>query len=137
MKFMIRLFVFVLLIGAVAVLFLSFGTYSEGTRAGVVIKVSRKGFFFKTLEGQMNLQSFGAVKSPNAMAEVFDFSISRGDTAMYSVLERVSLTGERVNLHFQEKYARLPWAGDTKFFITKIDRMPEAKQEPRKDAYRD
>ncbi len=36
----------ILVIAVIA--FLSFGVYSEGTRAGQVIKVSKKGVFFKT-----------------------------------------------------------------------------------------
>ena len=30
-------------------------TYSEGTRAGQLIKISKKGVFFKTNEGELNL----------------------------------------------------------------------------------
>jgi hypothetical protein len=34
--------------------FLYWGTFSTGVRAGIVIKVSEKGFLFKTYEGQLN-----------------------------------------------------------------------------------
>lgn len=32
-----------------------FGSYSDGNRAGTVIKRSRKGLLFKTYEGELNL----------------------------------------------------------------------------------
>ena len=92
---------------------------------------------FKTWEGQLNLQSFGAITSTNSLAEVFEFSIEKGNEELYKTLEDVSLTGERVNLHYQEKYAVLPWKGDSKFFIVKIDRMPEPKKGDEKDPYRE
>jgi len=130
---------FLLIAGAVLItifLFLSFGTYSEGTRAGQVIKVSKKGVLFKTWEGQLNMQSFGAIKSDNSLAEVFTFSIEKGNDSIYEALQNVSLTGERVNLHYEQKYAALPWKGDSKFFIVKIDRVPDPKQSKDNDPYR-
>ena len=39
-----------------------FGIYDEGVRAGNVVRISKKGVIFKTYEGQLNLQSFGALK---------------------------------------------------------------------------
>lgn len=125
-----------LLITGLVFAFLGYGTYSEGTRAGFVIKVSKKGLAFKTWEGQMNLQSFGAANPKNAMAEVFDFSIIKGDTATYNLLETVSLTGERINLHYEEKFITLPWRGDTKYFVTKIDRLSETNPVQSRNPYR-
>jgi len=138
MKSTIARIILVLLIVLAAVLaFFSYATYSEGTRAGFVIKVSKKGFLFKTWEGQLNLQSFGAANPNNAFAEVFDFSIYRGDTTTYHVLQEVSLTGERINLHYEEKYAILPWQGDTRYFVTKIDRLKKPEEQSNRDPYRE
>ena len=137
-KFLAR---FLLITGVVLIamfLFFNYAVYSEGTRAGQVIKVSKKGVFFKTWEGQLNMQSFGAVKSDNSFSEVFDFSVNKGNDSIYNLLESVSLTGERVNLHYEEKFAKLPWKGDSKFFIVKIDRMPKEERQPQNsdDPYR-
>lgn len=105
------------------VLFLYYASYSEGTRAGMVIKLSKRGVVFKTWEGQLNLQTFGAVTpNGNALNEVFNFSVENGEDSLYRVLEEASLTGERVNLHYVERYARLPWRGETKYFITAVER---------------
>lgn len=105
------------------VLFLYYASYSEGTRAGMVIKLSKRGVMFKTWEGQLNLQTFGAVTpNGNALNEVFNFSVENGEDSLYRVLEEASLTGERVNLHYVERYARLPWRGETKYFITAVER---------------
>lgn len=96
--------------------------YSTGLRSGVVIKVSKKGFFFKTLEGQINLESFGALKSKNNFSETFNFSIDKNNTDLINELREVSLNGELVNLLYHEKYFKLFWRGDTKFFVYEVER---------------
>lgn len=131
-KFVARFLIIAGVIIVAFLLFVNYATYSEGTRAGQVIKVSKKGIVFKTWEGQLNMQSFGAVKSDNSLAEVFTFSVKKGNDEVYNMLEAVALTGERVNLHYEEKFATLPWMGDSKFFIVKIDRLPDA--EPKNDS---
>jgi len=107
--------------------FLYFGTYSEGVRAGTIIKLSRKGVVFKTWEGQLNIQSFGAVDSKNSLSETFNFSIEKDQEQLIKELQEVSLSGERVNLHYIERYRTLPWRGSTRYFITKIERSNKKK----------
>ncbi len=137
MKYFARFILIAALLIAAVVLILTHVNYSEGTRAGFVIKVSKKGLVFKTWEGQLNLQSFGAANLTNSFSEVFDFSISKGDTALYRQLQDVSLTGERINMHYTEKLVKLPWKGDTKYFVTKIDRLNNQQSPPSRDPLRD
>jgi hypothetical protein len=132
-----RVLLIVLVLLTLVLVFLSYGVYSEGTRAGFVIKVSKKGIVIKTWEGQLNLQSFGASNPRNAFSEVFDFSVKRGDTATYQLLQEVSLTGERINLHYEEKYVALPWLGDTRYFVTRIDRLDQLVDPQRKNPLRE
>ena len=104
-------------------LFLYYGTYSTGVRAGVVLKVSKKGTIIKTNEGQLDLLSFGAVKSDNQLSQTFEFSVQRGNEEVYQALEDVALSGERVRLRYEEKYVTLPWRGDTKYFVVGVERI--------------
>src|SRR5688572_20459915 len=76
------------------------GVYDEGVRAGNVLRVSKKGMLFKTYEGQLNLQTFGALKGANPIMESFDFSVEPGNDQVIKDLETVALSGERVNLHY-------------------------------------
>jgi hypothetical protein len=137
MKYFARFILIAAILIAAIVVFLTYVNYSEGTRAGFVIKVSKKGVVFKTWEGQLNLQSFGAANLNNSFSEVFDFSIPKGDTALYRLLQDVSLTGERINMHYTEKLIKLPWNGDTKYFITKIDRLDKPKETKNTDPFRE
>ncbi len=114
-------------------LFLYFGTFSEGTRAGIIMKISKKGVVFKTWEGQMNLQTFGAVKDPNnIISETFTFSIDGGDQELIDNLNAAALSGERINLHYIERYVGIPWRGDTKVFAVEVE-MQKGDSPPKKE----
>ncbi|MCH2215591.1 MAG: hypothetical protein MK086_10500 [Flavobacteriales bacterium] len=123
-KFLRRLLFIAVVLSIAAVLFFYYGVYSTGVRAGIVLKVSSKGAVFKTYEGQLDLLSFGAVKSENQLSQTFDFSIYKDDTEIIKVLEEVALSGERVRLRYEEKYISLPWRGNTKYFVVEVERSP-------------
>lgn len=109
---------------AIAFLCLAYwGVYDEGVRAGTVLRISKKGMIFKTYEGQLNVQTFGSFKGQNPIMEAFDFSVLTDDEEVISELQDVALSGERVNLHYVARYAAFPWRGDTKYFITKVERV--------------
>lgn len=127
-KFFRRLILILVVLGIGAMLFIYYGTYSEGVRAGVVLKVSKKGALFKTYEGQLDLLSFGAVKSTNQLSQTFEFSIYKDDFRTIQKLEEVALSGSRVNIRYEEKYAVLPWRGDTKYFVTGVDEIEGARK---------
>jgi hypothetical protein len=119
----VRILWVMLLLGIGVMLFLYYGSFSEGTRSGVVIKMSKRGMLFKTWEGQLNLQSFGALEpGGNQLNEVFNFSVGSGKDSLCSLLEDVSLTGERVRLDYVERYVTFPWRGETKYFVTGVQR---------------
>lgn len=109
--------------GIIIISFLYWGVYDEGVRAGNVLRISRKGMLFKTYEGQLNIQTFGALKGVNPIMESFDFSVAPGENEVVSDLQAVALSGERVNLHYVKRYATFPWRGDTKYFIVKVERL--------------
>lgn len=115
--------------------FLYFGTYSEGTRAGIVMKVSKRGAIVKTWEGQMNLQTFGAIKDPNnIISETFTFSIERGNDELVDKLNKAALSGKRVNLIYIERYIKVFWRGDTKVFAIDVDMQEDSNNTNNEEA---
>ena len=102
--------------------FFYWATYESGVMAGKVLRISEKGMIFKTHEGKLNLETFGALKGTSPIAESFDFSVESTETEVLKQLEEVALSGERVNLYFVKRYITFPWRGDTKYFITKVER---------------
>lgn len=119
-----KLLIIVIVAFIAVMLFFYYGSYSTGVRAGVVLKISERGAIFKTIEGQLDLQSFGAVESNNQLSQTFEFSVDGGHEEIAKILEEVALTGERVRLRYEEKYAILPWRGETTYFVVAVERAP-------------
>lgn len=118
----------IIIISAIVILtitfsFLYWGTFEKGVMAGKILRVSEKGMVFKTFEGKINLETFGALRDASPIAESFDFSIESSDKQLIDELQRVALTGERVNLYFVKRYMTFPWRGDTKYFATRVERL--------------
>ncbi len=122
LKFVKRLLIIALILGIATLCFLYWGVYEEGVMAGKVLRVTEKGMLFKTHEGKISLDSFGALKGVSPIYETFDFSIEGDQTEVLQKLQEVSLSGERVNLYFVKRYMAFPWRGDTKYFVEKVER---------------
>lgn len=123
MSFLKKLFLFLLIAFIAVFSFLYWATYESGVMAGKVISVSEKGILFKTVEGKLNVETFGSLKDVSPIAESRDFSVEKGQEEVIKTLQAVSLSGERVNLHFEKRYMRFPWRGDTKYFVTQVIRL--------------
>lgn len=92
-------------------------TYSEGTRTGQLIKVSKKGYIFKTYEGQLNMGGITGNITDGTLGTVWEFSLK--DDELYKELE--SLEGQKVQLRYKEINKSMPWQGDTNYFIYDVE----------------
>ena len=101
--------IFLLLIGYFC--FLYFAHYSEGIRAGELVKFSHKGVIIKTWEGQIS----------QGVSESLQFEFSVEDSQNQVKQDLMNLQGKYVKLHYFERYKTLFWLGDTKYFITKVE----------------
>jgi hypothetical protein len=117
-----RILWMVVIVGIIAFSYLYWGSYERGSMAGKILRISEKGVIFKTVEGKINLETFGALKGVSPIAESFDFSIEKDQEELIAQLLEASLTGERVNLHFVKRYMAFPWRGDTKYFAVSVER---------------
>ena len=123
-KSFLKQFILIVVVLGIAIFsFLYWATFENGVMAGKVIRISEKGFIFKTYEGKLNLESFGALKGTSPIAESFDFSVEKGDGQTITTLQEVALSGERINLYFKKRYMKIPWRGDTNYFVTKVERL--------------
>lgn len=103
----------------VAYIFICGITYSSGTRTGVVIKVSQKGFVFKTYEGELNLGGFSQGEGTIMVRNIWNFSIPRNDTAIYNTITRFE--GKQMRLHYKEVIHHFFWQSETSYFIEKAE----------------
>jgi len=110
----------VLLFGIYTWLTLSW-SYSHGERAGYVQKFSRKGWVFKTWEGELAMVSI-----PGTMPEKFYFSV-RDDSVASAI--NASLGG-RVALSYEQHVGvPLSWFAETEYFVTAV-RVIDAPGKP-------
>lgn len=115
-----RFFLIILLIIAVGTsgyVWVMGWTYSDGTRAGTLIKVSHKGVAFKTYEGQLNMGGFQPDTQSGIMGNIWDFSVIK--SAVYKDLKQSE--GKNVKLHYRQRYKAMPWQGKTSYFVYKVE----------------
>jgi hypothetical protein len=105
--------------GAVLItLFALYANYSSGYRVGRVIKISEKGYVFKTHEGQLNTGGFSEGDG-DITSSIWNFSVKKNDT---EILEQIkNANKDMVRLYYDEKFITIPFLGDTKYFITKVE----------------
>jgi hypothetical protein len=86
--------------------------YSTGERAGFVQKLSKKGWFCKTWEGEMAM-----VTMPGTVSEKFYFTVPQDDVAT----KLNASLGKRVAVHFQQhKWLPSSCFGDTEYFVDSV-----------------
>lgn len=127
-KMLKRLLWVIVIIGILVFSYLYWGSYEKGTMAGKILRVSEKGVLFKTMEGKIDLETFGALKGVSPIAATFDFSIEKDNQDLINQLQEAALSGERVNLHFVKRYITFPWRGDTKVFATSLERSGKTSE---------
>lgn len=118
-SFVRKLLLWSLLLGIVAAgIYLLYAnyTYSEGTRAGDLIKISKKGYVFKTYEGQLKLGGIDLQNQDEGLSDTWSFSVK--DPEIVRQLE--ALQGEKVILRYKEINQAMPWQGETNYFIYEV-----------------
>lgn len=90
--------------------FVYYATYSQGTRSGELIKFSNKGVIVKTWEGEISQGISGA--------QIFSFSVEDKEKDIIKKLEKFQ--GSYVKLKYKERFAKISWLGDTKYFIIDV-----------------
>lgn len=109
-----------LLVLALVITFLVFNfTYSEGSRAGVLMKFSKRGYVFKTYEGELNTGGVGNIANTAQLNQVWNFSVK--EVGFADTLHLYE--GKRVILFYQQKMKHLPWQGETDYFVNKVQEV--------------
>lgn len=105
-----------LLVGFLVFYFISGLAYSEGTRSGVLTKVSKKGFIFKTYEGEINIGGLNQGDGTIMPLTVFKFSVT--DPRVYYELE--NLQGRKVVVQYKQVMRNFFWQGETDYFVNEV-----------------
>ena len=111
MKKFLIIFISALIIGFGAFYaFVYFFSFSEGDRAGKLVKISKKGVLFKTYEG--------IISQGVAGEQTFLFSVLDNQEESIEMLK--SYQGQHVKLHYKERFRTFAWWGDTRYFVTDV-----------------
>lgn len=97
------------LLFALYTLFTLHWSYSEGERAGILQKFSRKGWVFKTYEGELAMSIV-----PGVTPTIWEFSVRDREVA-----DRLNAAlGKRVALHYTEhRGVPTSWFAETPYFV--------------------
>ena len=104
----------------VAVLFIYYANYSKGYRVGVPTKITSKGVLFKTNEGTMNIGGI-TNSADGAIPTTWDFSVRKSNDVVLDKIDLAIQNSQRVKLLYKEKYVKLFWLGDTKYFVYDVE----------------
>ncbi len=114
-KWKLKFFLIFFLVIGFAFYFCFLRPYSSGFREGYVTKLSKKGFVFKTWEGELSK----TVISPDPNPWKYSVASSAIADSLNNIDQRVY-----VKLHYNEYIFQIFFKGDTKYFIDKIQKMP-------------
>ena len=118
-KWFRRLMIFALVMFIAFIAFILLANYSDGSRTGYVTKISRKGYIFKTFEGELNFGFFGGATGTNRPVDnVWIFSVSDGYVA--DQVRKASESGQKVTLFYKEIYVKIFFIGETKYIVYKV-----------------
>jgi len=115
-------FLFIVLVGYFGIMYLlgAVLVYNKGNSVGYIYKFSHKGYLFKTNEGilKTGFINIGNTSTPN---EEWAFSVDND-----SIARQITALDQRiaVKLYYKEFYIRLFYKGDTKYFVYKMEVMP-------------
>ena len=119
-KILKRTLLIIVILCAVVFSFMYWGVYSRGVRSGIILKISERGMVFKTMEGEMNMQLLSSSANQGLTTQTWAFSVDNNDRETIQELQKASLTGERVELHYVQRYMKFFWRGDTEYFVTGV-----------------
>ena len=94
-------------------------TYSDGVKTGSITKFTKKGLFFKTWEGQLNLGGMVSNGDGGMVANVWNFSVQ--DETIAKQLQQAQ---GRISLKYDQKLLVPITQGSTNYIITGIKDTP-------------
>jgi hypothetical protein len=117
-KFLTYAGVSILIVSVVYILFIYFVTFSEGYRAGELVKISKRGVLFKTWEGRL---SQGVSEE-----QQFNFSVQKSDKEVLEQLKEFQ--GKKVRVTYIERFGTFFWLGDTKYYVKKVELVTDGQK---------
>lgn len=94
-------------------------TYSDGSRVGLVQKVSRKGLVWKTYEGGLVQDGFRLNAQTGSGSNTWLFSVQ--DKSVADAIDAAAEKGQRVKLTYEQRAFVMPWQVSTPYIVVKAE----------------
>ena len=98
------------------ILFVSSFHFSEGSRTGYLSKFAKKGYVFKTYEGEMILSSVSSTREIALASEKFFFTLTNKSL----IRQFDTLQGDMVIVHYKQKNSSVFWRGDSSYLVDSV-----------------
>ncbi len=115
-KFLFAVILIIIVCGGLFTYWRFYYSFGEGNKAGLLIQFMKKGYVFKTYEGEI-IQA-GLKSYPSVPVATKDFTFSVADPAVADSL--MGYEGKEVVLHYTEYFGALPWRGHSRYVVDKI-----------------
>ncbi len=112
-------FLAIMLVFAGFLYFQYYFVFGEGVKSGYLNYAVKKGNLFKTYEGKLIQEGFGAGRAGGLTSNEFVFSVE--NDSIFRDLETNS--GKFFDLHYKEYHGIVPWRGNTKYIVDRIVQM--------------
>ncbi|MEO5571577.1 MAG: 6-phosphogluconate dehydrogenase [Bacteroidia bacterium] len=121
-KVLLKIVIILVLLLLVSMYFVSHFHYSDGSRTGYLSKFTKKGYVFKTYEGELFLGGVNAANS-TIVNNAWEFSVPSNDNGAIDSLKKYE--GKVVRLHYNQVIKSFPWQGDCDYFVYKAEYVRE------------
>lgn len=95
----------------------------KGEKSGIIVKVAKEGKFWGTYEGEMILG--GLENASGVSGRAFYFTLGQFKSDLVKQAEFAMQNNKHVILGYHCDAYILPWSGETKCFVTKINVLPD------------
>ena len=125
-RFFYGMLAFIIVIALATVAFVMFASYGDGYRVGIIQKMADKGVIFKTQEGEL-AQGFidgnqAQTGASGVGTRIWYFTV-KNDPAVLAQIGHAIEANKKVKLYYKEKYMELPWVGDTRQVVYKVEEV--------------
>ena len=116
----------VVIVGILFVMGRYYFVFGEGVKAGTLNYVVKKGYIFKTFEGEMILTGLKSTAPSSMQSNEFLFSIEDAALAQRLMLN----SGREMQVHYKEYLGSVPWRGYSKFIVDSVVMVSNPVQAP-------
>ncbi len=98
-------------------------TVQKGQKSGIIVKVAKEGKFWGTYEGEIILG--GLENASGVSGRAFFFTIGQFKSELVKQAEYAMQNNKHVVISYHCDAYTLPWSGETKCFVNKINILPD------------